>query len=295
MVTNSLELTHSQIDQFHHDGFLLLENVVSAKQLSALLNDFESWKEESRNHEGAWGLTLDQRPRFDVEPGHSAQRPTLRRIASPIEISEAYLELMRNSKALDAATQLIGPNLRFNNSKINSKQPGSATQVRLHQDFMFEPHSNDDLITILYFLDDVTLENGPLEVIPGSHKGPLYEHWQDNVFTGSVSDAVVAEMLPLAIPCYGKAGSACLMHTRLLHGSAPNKSQAPRTLFICEYTAEDAIPLQENHIPSRYMGEVVRGVETGQVRCSSYEMRFPEVPTGASFFEQQAKRVSKTS
>ena len=79
------------------------------------------------------------------------------------------------------------------------------------------------------------------------------------------------------------------MHTRLLHGSAPNHSDRPRTLFISEYRAEDSKPLQVNHLPSPHDGEVVRGERTNRVRCSSYEMEYPEVPTGASFFEQQDK------
>ena len=40
----------------------------------------------------------------------------------------------------------------------------------------------------ILFIDDVTLENGPLEVIPGSHKGPIYSHWHDGVFTGAHAD-----------------------------------------------------------------------------------------------------------
>jgi phytanoyl-CoA hydroxylase len=107
--------------------------------------------------------------------------------------------------------------------------------------------------------------------------------------TGTVSDEVVAEMKSRAVPCYGPAGSACLMHTRLLHGSAPNLSDCPRTLFICEYCAEDSYPLQVNHIPSAYMHEIVRGSNSNRVRCSDYQMLFPEVPSGASFFEQQAR------
>lgn len=81
------------------------------------------------------------------------------------------------------------------------------------------------------------------------------------------------------------------MHTRLLHGSAPNLSTLPRTILIIEYTAEDAYPLQSNHIPSEYMYEVIRGKAAGRVPCSDYEMAFPEVPTGASFFDQQAKSL----
>jgi len=282
-------LNATQIETFQRDGFLLLENVITNDTLEQLSSEFEQWKEESRAHTKPYGTTYDNRPRFDIEPGHSAEKPALRRIASPIEISDAYLAFMRDNRALDAVVDLFGPNIRFENAKINSKQPGATTQVKYHQDFMFEPHSNDDMMTVLFFIDDVTEENGPLKVVPGTHKGPLHEHWHDGVFTGAVSDRIVAEMRPRAIPCFGAAGSACLMHTRLLHGSAPNLSTRPRTLFICEYTAEDSYPLQTNHIPSKYMYEIVRGKHTGRVRCSDYEMLFPEVPTGASFFEQQAK------
>ena len=282
-------LSSSQLGQFEQDGYLMLPDAIPADALQAMQLEFERWKEESRNFDAPYGETFDKRPRFDVEPGHSAARPALRRIASPIEISDTYLAFMRDNRALDALLDILGPNIRFENAKINSKQPGAATRVRYHQDFLFEPHTNDGMVTVLFFLDDVTPENGPLEVVPGTHRGPLYDHWHDGVFTGAVSAAVAAEMQPQAVPCLGAAGAACLMHTRLLHGSAPNLSDTPRTLFICAYTAEDAYPLQANHIPSEYMYEIVRGEYSGRVRCSDYEMIFPEVPKGASFFEQQAK------
>ena len=282
-------LSTSQLEQFNQQGYLLLENAIPDDSLRQLQNEFERWKEESRNHSEPYGITFDNRPRFDLEPGHTAEQPALRRIASPVEISDIYLDFMRDNRALDAVEDIFGPNLKFENAKINSKQPGAATQVKYHQDFLFEPHSNDDMITVLFFLDEVTEENGPLEVVPGTHKGPLHDHWHDGVFTGAVADTVADEMKMLAIPCFGPAGSACLMHTRLLHGSAPNLSAKPRTLFICEYTAEDAYPLQVNHIPSKYMYEIVRGESSGRLRCSDYEMILPEVPKGASFFDQQAR------
>jgi len=284
-----IHISTRQIEQFEREGFLFLENVLSEDALAQLAAEFEQWKEDSRQYTEPYGETYDKRPRFDIEPGHSADKPALRRIASPIEISATYLKVMRDNRALDAVSDILGENLKFNNAKINSKQPGAATQVKFHQDFLFEPHTNDDLVTVLFFLDEVTTENGPLEVIPGSHRGPLYDHWHDGVFTGTVSEEVTAEMKSQAVPCFGAAGSACLMHTRLLHGSAPNLSDSPRTLYICEYCAEDAYPLQRNHIPSIYMGEIVRGSHSGRVRCSDYQMLFPEVPEGASFFGQQTR------
>ena len=77
-------------------------------------------------------------------------------------------------------------------TKINLKLPGSGTAVKYHQDFPFEPHSNEDIMTVLYFLDDVTFDNGPLEVIPGSHKGEIFSLWQDGIFTGA-GDKLVEE------------------------------------------------------------------------------------------------------
>jgi ectoine hydroxylase-related dioxygenase (phytanoyl-CoA dioxygenase family) len=281
-------LLPEQIDSFHRDGFLFLENAIADNKLQQLQDEFEQWKEESRSYNAPYGLTIDNRPRFDVEPGHSAVIPALRRISSPVELSDTYLDVMRNNLALDALVEILSPNIKFENAKINSKQPGSATEVKFHQDFLFEAHTNDDMVTVLFFIDDVTKDNGPLEIVPGTHKGPLYDHWHNGVFTGMVSDEIAAAMKSRAIPCYGKAGSACLMHTRLLHGSASNLSDKPRTLYICEYTAEDCYPLHPNHIPSQYMYEIVRGKSTGRVRCSEYEMAFPEMPTGASFFAQQA-------
>ena len=286
-MSNSLQSW--QIEKFWRDGYLLLANVIASETLHTLASDFAQWKEASRQFTQAYGKTYDNRPRFDVEPGHSADKPALRRIASPIEISNNYLGVMRCNSALDAVADILGPNLRFNNAKINSKLPGAATQVKFHQDFLFEPRTNDDMITVLMFIDDVTEENGPLQVVPGTHKGPLYEHWHNGIFTGVVSDDVIAQMSPRALSCFGPAGSACLMHTRLLHGSGPNLSAQPRTLFICEYCAEDSYPLQRNSIPSRYMEEIVRGEFSARVRCSDYAMAFPEIPEGASFFEQQAK------
>ena len=159
--------------------------------------------------------------------------------------------------------------------------------MKWHQDFLFQPMTNDDMITCLLFIDDVTAENGPLEVIPGSHKGPLYPHWHDGVFTGAVDDSVVDPQRDRITSCTGKAGSVCLMHVNLLHGSAPNLTDQPRTLYITTYCAEDAFELSPNHLPSRFTHEVVRGEETGTVRCSSYSMALPAVPKGTSFFAQQ--------
>ena len=280
-------LTQGQKDTFWETGFLVIEDAVTAGELEELRSEFSRWVEESREYKSDYGETLDGRPRFDLQPGHSAEKPGLRRIQSPEEVSDLFANVMRNAATVDFCAELIGPSIRFHHGKINSKLPGTATQVKWHQDFPFEPMSNDDMITALLFVDDVTLENGPLEVLPGTHKGPIHSHWHKGVFTGSVDQRIIDTQSDKIVKCTGKAGSVCLMHARLLHGSAPNLSDGSRTLYIATYYAEDAIELSPNHLPSTLTHELVRGEVSGRVRCSPYEMAVPALPEGTSFFSQQ--------
>ena len=78
--------------------------------------------------------------------------------------------------------------------------------VKWHQDFTFDPCSNDDSITIIVFVDNVTATNGVIMLCPGSHKGPLFSLWQDGVFTGAVNEDIASELEKTAVPCVGKAG-----------------------------------------------------------------------------------------
>ena len=278
------------VERFQNDGFIVLENALTDSQLSALNSELSMWIEESRSNDKPFGKIMDGRPRFDLQlDAHSFEQPALRRITSPAEISKACLDVVKDNKALDLVSEIFGPNIKHWTNKINLKLPSSGTEVKFHQDFPFEPHSNEDIMTVLFFLDDVTLENGPLEVVAGSHNGPLYSLWHDGIFTGAVSTEIEAENKKNAISCVGKAGSACLMHSKLMHGSKSNKTKSARSLFIVSYTAEDAVKLTENPLPSELDGMIVRGEKTGTVRCTSYSVELPEYPQEVSFFDQQSK------
>jgi len=281
------KLTQDQKDTFWRDGALVVANALAPEELERLKDVFSEWVEDSRSHNEDFGATLDGRARFDLQPGHSAEHPGLRRVQSPEEVSVAYADVMHSAPFVDYCADLIGPAIRFHHGKINSKLPGTATQVKWHQDFPFQPMTNDDMITCLLFVDEVTLNNGPLEMLPGSHKGPLHSLWHDGVFTGAVDETIIEEQRNNIVECTGPAGSVCLMHGNLLHGSAPNLSDQPRTLYIATYYAEDAIELSPNPLPSRFSHELVRGTASGNVRCTSYEMELPAVPKATSFFAQQ--------
>lgn len=286
-------LSEEQQAQFWEDGYLIVENVVDNHLLAAMQSDFAGWVEESRGHNKSYGTIVDGRARFDLEPGHSADVPALRRVNAPVEVSDAYYQAMSDSRMTECVADLIGPNVKFHHSKINSKLPGGQTDVKWHQDFPFTPHSNDDLITALLMVDDVTQENGPLEVLPGSHKGVIHGLWHNGTFTGAVAEDVAMESQSKAAVCIGKAGSVCLMHTRLLHGSTSNLSAHPRTLFINVYSAEDAIPCSPSPVPTKFQGLLVKGEKTNKVRSMDFQMKLPQLPSTASFFDQQANDVSK--
>jgi hypothetical protein len=281
-------LTEDQKSFFWENGYLMAPGAVTLVELAALRHDFDAWVEESRSRAENYGQILDGRPRFDLEPGHSAAQPALRRVNSPVEVSQSFYDVMASSRMTDFVADLIGPNVKFHHSKINSKLPGAATKVKWHQDFPFTPHTNDDLVTALLLIDDMTEENGALEVLAGSHRGDLHTLWHNGVFTGAIDDATAEDMQRRSALCLGPAGSVCLMHTRLAHGSKPNLSPHPRTLFICVYSAEDAVPLVPNPVPSKHEGLVVRGERTGRVRSKDFTLKLPQKPAQASFFSQQA-------
>lgn len=282
-------LTDEQKAAFARDGVLVVEDAVAPDLLERLRADFDRWVAESQHHDKPYGVTVDGRPRFDLEPADGDKPARLRRVQAPTEVSDAYYEAMADSRMTDMVAELIGPDIKLHHTKINSKLPGARTEVKWHQDFPYTPHSNADLVTALLMVDDVTEENGPLAVAPGSHKGPIYSLWHDGVFTGAVDAQAESEMKKTARLCTGKAGSVCLMHTRLAHGSEPNLSDKPRTLFISVYSAGDAMPCSPNPVPTEHMGLFVRGSDPRRVRGEAFEVQTPEYPK-TSFFAQQSEK-----
>jgi ectoine hydroxylase-related dioxygenase (phytanoyl-CoA dioxygenase family) len=283
-------LSREQIDNFWRDGYLVAENAVSDAQLRNLQESICDWVEESRNHDTPFGeATVDGRPRFDMGAEHCAEHPALRRVNNPSEISAHYNDVMRNSAMVDMVADLIGANVKYHHCKINLKLPGSYTSVGYHQDFSYTPHTNDDVVTALLMLDDVTEENGCLMVVPGSHRGPIYSLFDGATFTGFLNPQEERALKKNEVAAIGKAGDVCFMHTRLVHGSAANASDRPRGLFICVYTAADAFPLARNPMPSTLEGTIVRGEGTRVARLMQADIELPEQPKMASFFAVQGQ------
>ena len=194
---------------------------------------------------------------------------------------------MRDAPMVDMVSNLIGPDVKFHHCKINLKLPRSQTEVGYHQDFAYTPHTNDHVVTALLMLDDMTEDNGCLTVVPGSHRGPVYSLFDGDQFTGFIESERERQLKASEVPIHGRAGSVCLMHTRLAHGSEANRSARSRGLYICVYTAADAFPIAPNPMPNRFEGDVVRGRGTRVARLVDSRVELPAQPKRASFFAVQ--------
>jgi ectoine hydroxylase-related dioxygenase (phytanoyl-CoA dioxygenase family) len=167
------------------------------------------------------------------------------------------------------------------------KPARAGSPVKWHQDLPFFPHTNTDLVACLIHLNDATLENGCLRVVPGSHRlGPL-DHRKDGVFIGMVTDDLKRADMDKAVSLPLKVGGMVLLHCLTLHSSAPNTSGASRRMLIFEYRASDAMQLYG--ALNNYMGRILRGVQPTTVRLTENTFIIPVYPPGTNIYDLQAE------
>lgn len=138
----------------------------------------------------------------------------------------------------------MGPSFRYiPQDKLNVKPAGHGAPIRWHQDWAFFPHTNDSVLTACVLLHSASRDNGCLQVIAGSHKGPTLSHFseEENRFANSITDKdfKVENVRYLEAP----AGSVTIHNARTIHGSARNVSDKPRSALCFIYNAMDAWPL----------------------------------------------------
>ena len=179
-------LTQEQIKTYKSDGFVIVPKVIPNDNLKAMQNELDKWIEKSKGYKENYGETPNGKACFDLENGHSAETPKLRRVANPVDISQAYRDVLFEGPAIEAVADLIGLNVKFHHCKLNIKLPGMKTRVDYHQDHAFDPHTNDDHLTLLVLLDDMSEENGCLRILKESHKGPRYSHYEADEYVGKV-------------------------------------------------------------------------------------------------------------
>ncbi len=282
-------LSETQIEFYREQGYLLVEGVFSAEEIATLNRVTDSFITRSRS-------VAQSDSTFDLAPDHEPAQPKVRRVKNPTHQHAAYDAAMRNPKLLAILQDLLGPAIRFDHAKLNIKPVGGGAAIEWHQDWAFYPHSNDDLLAVGVFLDEVGLESGPLMVLPGSHRGPVYNHHHDGVFVGAVDPADLGGATERAVALTGPAGAVTLHHVRTLHASTENRAAHERRLLLYSYAAADAWPLVPEEELEAFDARLIAGQPTLAPRMEALPVRLPlpRRPDTDSIFDDQQEVAGRS-
>lgn len=213
--------------QFEEQGYLSVENVLNEAEVLALRVGAE------RLVERAHGLT-ESTDRFMIKAFGSGGGGLVQQVAEPHEMGGEWMALARDPRILDIVEALLGPNIMLYYSMFMMKPPRQGFTAPWHQDFAFFAHNRARLLACQLYVDDSTLENGCIKVVPGSHKLGLQNHYDGEKFTSKVEgDVSRFDAQALAVPM--KAGGMVIWHSLTLHASDPNRSERPRRGIVFEY------------------------------------------------------------
>ena len=266
----SLVLDPTARRRYAEDGFLVVPGFVSAAWLARLRAVVAAKIEESRTRRAS----DDQ---FDLAPDHMAEKPNIRRLRKAVDQHPDLWAFAQDPFVVDLVADLVGPDVRFHSSKLNFKWSAGGDAVRWHQDIQAWPHTNLDVLTFGVYLEDTGSEQGPLTAISGTHRGPIFEQFDDDGrWTGAVGERDAATLATdTAVDLCGPAGTVVLLHCRVVHGSAANDSPRMRPLLLNVYAAADALPMTPLPAPTTRTGLLVRGHEPAHVHMEPYPARLP--------------------
>ena len=293
-------LTDEQKRFYAENGYLMVEDAVTPDQLARLRDITYRLIDASR--------TVDESNAvYDLDRGHGPDSPRLTRIKLPHKQDPYFWEILTNSAVTEVLNDLLGSDTTIITSKLNTKAPGGGAAVEWHQDWAFYPHTNDDLLAFGLMLEDVDAANGPLMVIPGTHRGPVLSHEANGVFAGAIDPEDPLFQKDRAVTLTGKAGSMTVHHCRTLHGSAPNVSDRARLILFYECARADAWPIlgASSYIHElgqrRFWQDLQDRVVTGRpcltprLEPVPVRMPLPPPPDNTSIFKTQQSAGQKSA
>ncbi len=242
-------LTAAQRQQFEEEGYLVVEDVLDPREdVQPVLDEYDgvldgivsSLLEEGALSSDHKGLPFVDRlvavceesgrnfpQHFDISlPQKGVKYDT------PMHHGPAVFNLLTNPKLLDCVESIVGPEIYSNPVQhIRMKLPkravakgahnGLVSKIPWHQDNgVILPEADEaTILTVWMPLNDATVENGCLQVIPRSHRGELEPHCPTDK-----SLSIPEKLLPLerARPLPMQAGSVLLMTQRTVHSSLEN-------------------------------------------------------------------------
>ncbi|MBE7202871.1 MAG: phytanoyl-CoA dioxygenase family protein [Parafilimonas terrae] len=224
-------LTEAQKKQFEDEGFFIVENVLLPEELGRMRAEFERIHADEQGRGGH---------EVHVEPG-------ARRISNIFNKTDAFDKCLEIPEVLAASTHLLGE-IKVHGANLRDPVKGHGNQD-LHVDV---PKKFDDdwwVVNAMIMLDDMTLQNGPTRVVPGS------QHWAPiNVPVVNQGDWEPAPLSPddekrvpkdLNAPYPGEvmvtapAGSAIICNSAMWHSGTVKKDDTNRRMLHLTYTRRD--------------------------------------------------------
>ena len=212
-------LTSAETVRFHEEGYLVFERLISGEKLDYYLDIFDELVEQGRSLQAPI-------PHFSLELDDNDQPipGMLHKIQGVCVTEPRILELARESGIVDRVAALLGSNLDCFGTKFFPKLVG-GTSTHWHQDNYYFGTTSEQIISCGIYLQDADLDNGCLQVVPGSHhSGEIAEHQRTPSMHGSWTAVDQAQAVALPMP----AGTVAIFSANLLHGTVDNQSERSR-------------------------------------------------------------------
>jgi ectoine hydroxylase-related dioxygenase (phytanoyl-CoA dioxygenase family) len=208
-------MTASEEHCLRSDGFVVLEDFMGRELLAQLRQRVEEVFAEEGNLAGS---------EFKQEPG-------CRRLANLVDKGEVFRRAICLPQLLEYVQAVLGPEIKLSSLNVRSVNPLSDESQPLHADMAALADDRGYWVcNTVWMLDDFTRENGPIRVVPGSHR--LRKLPQDALADPKTSH-------PEETFITGKAGTVVVMNAHAWHGGTANRTARPRTAMHAFYCRRD--------------------------------------------------------
>ncbi|MDB6168476.1 MAG: Phytanoyl-CoA dioxygenase [Verrucomicrobia bacterium] len=234
-------LTSAELATFQEQGFLVLKSVLTPAGIHRLVDECMA----------AW--TAEKGP-YDPTASwlENALLPNIHHRSSAVR--DYYFE----GPLVEAASQIIGPNLKGVTSQLTFKMRGNTKPFAWHQDNGYGELEPYNAVTCLTALEDNDRETGCLWIIPGSHKQGQIASGLTAADKQAHREIVIRPDESKAVPMPLRAGDCLIFSCWTLHKSEGNfsKDRDRRVLFF-RYADADAVEVYNDRKPR--LGRLVRG------------------------------------
>lgn len=231
-----IALSDSQVHEWMTAGYVRLGRVASASELDGLCERIDALMLGQVPNDHIWFQLDTTTGRYeDVNFGAGAwEGPSLSyRKIERLERDDRFGAYVKHDLFRGICADLIGPHISIYRAMFMNKPAGKGTVLPYHQDAGAQwGLSKDPYVTIWTALDDATIENGCVEIVPGTHRlGLLSEEGH------TITPEQEAEHCPEGKSVFleMQAGEAVLLHNLLLHRSGVNRTDRPRRAFSVVY------------------------------------------------------------